>query len=52
MSEPVHYMLQVQLDEYAFGRVLFFREFANVFALEVGADFYCLIVVVVFFVRV
>ena len=45
-------MLQVQLDEYAFGRVLFFREFAYVFALEVGADFYCLIVVVVFFVRV
>ena len=45
-------MLQVQLDEYAFGRVLFFRKFANVLALEVGADFYCLIVVVVFFVRV
>ena len=45
-------MLQVQLDEYVFRRVLFFRKFANMLALEVGADFYCLVVVVVFFVRV
>ena len=52
VSEPAHYMLQVWLDEYDFGRVLFFGKFANMFALEVGADFYCLVVVVVFFVRV
>ena len=45
-------MLQVQLDENVFWRVLLFCEFANVLALEVGADFYCLVVVVVLFVRV
>ena len=48
MPKPVHDVLEVQLDEYVFWGVLFFCEFADVLALEIGADFYRFVVVVVF----
>ena len=48
MPKPVHDVLEVQLDEYVFWGVLFFCEFADVPALEIGADFYRFIVIIVF----
>ena len=48
MPKPVHDVLEVQLDEYVLWEVLFFFEFVDVLALEIGADFYRFVVVVIF----
>ena len=48
MPKPVHDVLEVQLDEYVFWEALFFCEFEDVLALEIGADIYRFIVVVIF----